>query len=199
MSDAILRAAIKDRLTSLGPIIGRVYDYERWIKEKSKLLALFQDPDSKKVFGWEITRTGFSFSKIGMRRYKFTHRYLIRGYYALEDAAATEKTVNALADQIALSFALDKIDGTQGEQMPEAKIATGFFGNLMCHVVEITLPQVTEIVAAAEEDAPALAGIDGEYYFTQALDDEATQPIADESGAGAQTETTEATDTINFS
>ena len=59
MSDQTMRAAIKARLTALGASLGRVHDYERWANNPAAFLGLFQDATSKKVFGWEIVRTGF--------------------------------------------------------------------------------------------------------------------------------------------
>ena len=88
-----------------------------------------------------------------MSKWKLTHRYLIRGYYGLEDSAATEKTVNALADQIVLDFTRTKLTGSQGDQLPEGSIEIRMFGHVLCHVVEILLPEVSEIVAPVPEDA----------------------------------------------
>lgn len=170
MSDAVMRAAIKARLDAMGAAIGRVHDYERWNVNAGNFLALFQDPASKKIFGWEITRKSLRCQKVAMRKWKMIHRYMIRGYYGLEDAAATEKTVNALVDQIALDFMLNRLDGTQGDQQPEARIEIRMFGAVLCHVAEILLPEVAEIVAPEEAAAADLTGIDIEYYLTPALD-----------------------------
>jgi|GEM_PF-664044 len=170
MSDATIRAAIKARLDALGAGIGRVHDYERWNVSGANFLTLFQDTATKKIFGWEIMRRAVRAQKVTMRRYKLIHRYVLRGYYGLEDSAATEKTVNALVDQIVLDFMLTKLSGTQGEQMPEASIEVRMFGHVLCHVAEITLPEVAEIVAPEEEAAPNLTGIDIEYYLTPAID-----------------------------
>lgn len=171
MSDATIRAAIKTRLTSMGAGIGRVHDYERWAVQSSSFLSLFQDPTTKKVFGWEIIRRRVRTERLTMRRWKLIHRYLIRGYYGLEDSAETEKSINALVDQIVLDFTRTKIAGTQGDQLPEAGIETRVFGHVLCHVAEITLPEVAEIITQEEEDAENLTGIDIEYYLTPALDE----------------------------
>lgn len=173
MSDATLRATIKTRLTALGPTIGRVHDYERWTSNVKDFLALFQDPATKKIFGWEILRTGFRVQKATMNKWKLIHRYMIRGYYGLDDTAGTEKAVNALADLIALDFTRSKLAGTQGEQLPAGKIETRMFGHVLCHVVEITLPEVAEIVEqlpeAGETDLEAI----GLQYYLKPGDDEA--------------------------
>lgn len=178
MSDATMRAAIAARLTALGAGIGRVHDYERWANNPAQFLALFQPAGSKKVFGWEVVRTGFRVRKVAMRKWKMIHQYTIRGYYGLEDAAATEKTVNALADQIALDFARTPLSGTQGEQLPEAAIEPRVFGGVLCHVVEIRLPEVAEILAPAVEEADDLLVVGLEYYL-QDPEDDGTADAAD--------------------
>jgi len=70
-----------------------------------------------------------------------------------------------------LDFALTKLPGTQGEQLPEMTIKTMVFGHVLCHVAEIVLPEVVEIVVPEEAPAQDLTGIDIEYYLTPALDE----------------------------
>lgn len=171
MSDQTMRAAIKARLTALGAAIGRVHDYERWANNPNQFLSLFQDAASKKVFGWEIVRTGFKVRKVTMSKWKLIHRYTMRGYYGLEDAAGTEKTVNGLADLIALDFTRTPLAGTQGETLPEAEIETRMFGAVLCHVVEIRLPEVAEIVAPVAEEGDELLRIGLHYYLQDPADD----------------------------
>lgn len=172
MSDQAMRAAIKARLTALGSGLGKIHDYERWANNPAVFLGLFQDEASKKVFGWEIVRTGFKVRKVAMRKWKLIHHYTIRGYYGLEDAAGTEKTVNALADLIALDFTRTPLAGTQGETLPEAEIETRMFGAILCHVVEIRLPEVAEIVAQVEEEGDDLLTIGLQYYLQDPEDDD---------------------------
>jgi hypothetical protein len=167
MSDQDLRGKLKGRLEALGPGIGRVHDYERWAVAASDFLKLFQDPVSKKIFGWEITRTGLKVTKAAMRKWKLSHRYLLRGYYALEDAAGTEKTFQSLVDTIVVDLTRTKLPGTQGEQLPEATIEIRMFGAVLCHVAEIRLPEVAEIIEElpeADETDLQLLGL--EYYLT---------------------------------
>lgn len=171
MSDQTMRAAIKARLTALGAALGRIHDYERWANNPNQFLGLFQDATSKKVFGWEIVRTGFKVRKVTMSKWKLIHNYTMRGYYGLEDAAGTEKTVNALADLIALDFTRTPLAGTQGETLPEAEIETRMFGAVLCHVVEIRLPEVAEIVAQVEEQGDDLLTVGFNYYLQDPVDD----------------------------
>lgn len=75
---------------------------------------------------------------------------MIRGYWGLDDSAATEKA--ALAKGIAVVDALDGDDTLHNAQY-EATLASierfepRLFGSVLCHYTEITL-SVTEMVNA---------------------------------------------------
>lgn len=180
MSDATVRAAIKARLDSFGTIMGRVHDYERWAVDTSKFLAQFQDPRTKKIFGWEIVRKGFRTEKATMSKQKLIHRFMIRGYYGLSDADQTEKIINALVDQIVLSLIRNKLSGTQGNQYPEGRIDVRMFGSVLCHVAEITLPEITEIIDPLPEDGEVdLLSVDLTYYLKPGDDVADGQDVVD--------------------
>ncbi|ALC15654.1 hypothetical protein DSOUD_0867 [Desulfuromonas soudanensis] len=171
MSDQTIRAAIKARLAAMGPGIGRVHDYERMAVTVKEFIDLFQDPTTKKLFGWEITRRSFRVQKVAMGKWKVVHRYMIRGYYGLNDAAGTEKVINALADTIILNFTRQRIAGTQGDQLPEGKVEQWMFGNVLCHRAEIELPEVAEIVEQLPEDGETDLLAVGLDYYLKAGDD----------------------------
>lgn len=184
MSDATIREAIRLRMVSFGAGIGRVHDYERWAVQTSDFLGRFQDETTRKIFGWEIMRVAMRIERKTMHKIHMVHRFVVRGYYGLSDDDATEKAVNTLVDQIVLDFAMNPIAGTQGRQSPESKISTRMFGSILCHVPEITMPDITEVVSPpAEAGETDLAGIDLEYYLQPEPDD---PPVVD------------AEDTVNF-
>jgi hypothetical protein len=166
MSDQTFRTAIHARLLALGPIIGRVHDYERWAANPADFLRLFQDPATKKIFGWEISRVGFKVAKAAMNKWRLSHRYVIRGFYGVEDAAATEKAINALADLIILDLTRTKLVGAEADCLPEGAVETRQFGNLLCHVVEIRLPAVAEIISPANLPEEYLEMVGLQYYLT---------------------------------
>ncbi|MBI5550745.1 MAG: hypothetical protein HY911_04500 [Desulfobacterales bacterium] len=166
MSDATFRAAIKARLEAHGPGMGRVHDYERWSVDPGKFLYLFQDPATKKIFGWEIVRTKVRVQKATMAKKRMLHTYVVRGYYGLEDAAQTEKAINALVDALLLDFAAEPMAGADNESTPTATIETRLFGHVLCHAAEITLPDLGEIIAPpVEEDETDLTAVGLEYYL----------------------------------
>lgn len=166
MSDQTVRAAIKARLDAYGPAMGRVHDYERMGADVKDFLSAYQDPATKKIFGWEITRRRVRVQKVTMTKWKLVHHYVVRGFYGLSDAAGTEKIFNALVDQVVLDFTRTKLPGTQGEQLPEATVEPWMLGAVLCHRAEIVLPEVAEIVEQLpEEGETILTGIGLEYYL----------------------------------
>lgn len=172
MSDATLRASIKNILTSV-PGAGQVHDYERWAADMAQFIAFFRDPVSKKVFGWEITRAAVPrIERIG-NRFKVTHSYLVKGYYGLKDAEATEKIFNTVVDAMLLQL-LGGIPGTEGTPLPRVDlIQPRMFGGVLCHYAEIRLDNVAEIVTpAAIEEVTDLLRV-GLNYYLQPGDDTA--------------------------
>lgn len=165
MSDQTIRAAIHARLVALGSVMGRVHDYERWAGNPADFLRLFQDPTTKKIFGWEITRVGFNVTKAAMNKWRLSHRYVIRGFYGLEDAAGTEKAVNALADMIIFDLTRLKIEGSEADALPEGAVETRQFGGVLCHVVEIRLPKIDEIISPEQLPEEYLETVGLNYYL----------------------------------
>jgi hypothetical protein len=163
MSDASLRAEIKTILDTV-PGAGKVYDYERWIIDPSKFLALFRNAD-KKIYGWDISRAAVPTVVRVTKKIEITHTYRLKGYYVLEDSAATEKSFNAIVDAILLAFVDTKIPGSQGHALPVVPVlGARFFGAVLCHYAEIVL-KVSEIVTATSEEAGDLLRIGLNYYL----------------------------------
>lgn len=83
-----IRAAIKTRmLTASG--IGAVNEYERYAKEQSKLAAEYVSGD--RLHGWYIRRLKTREAHIDVGRYVIDHDWLMRGFYAIDDADESEK------------------------------------------------------------------------------------------------------------
>lgn len=166
MSDQTVRAAIKARLDAYGAAMGRVHDYERLSVNVNDFLTAFQDPATKKIFGWEITRRKFRVEKFTMGKWKLVHSFVIRGYYGLNDAAGTEKIINTLVDQVVLDFTRTKLPGTLGEQYPKGTIEPWMLGAVLCHRAEIELPEVAETVEQLPEAGETdLTSIGLNYYL----------------------------------
>jgi len=165
MSDLSIRASLLERLQALTPAIGQVYDYERWVVDSRKFLDLFKDQATGKIFGWEISRVGFKVKKAAMNKWRFSHSYVIRGFYGLEDSAGTDKAVNGLADLIVLDLIRTRLPETENDLLPEGSTGTRFFGQVLCHVIEIKIPEVAEIVRPEEVDLGYLDVVGLNYYL----------------------------------
>ncbi len=178
MSDATLRAGIKTILTGV-PGAGTVHDYECWIVNTDEFLEQFRDAASGWVMGWEITRTQVKTERMG-GMYKVTSKYRLKGYYALQDADATEEALQAIVDALIAAFLAAKIPGTQGRTLPRAKrIGVRMFGTVLCHHAEIVLPGVAEIVAPADDNSITdLLMVGLNYYLTPGdADDDAADVV----------------------
>lgn len=165
MSDLSLRAQLKTMLSSV-PGTGKIHDYERFnAADWNKFIELFKDEPSSKVYGWEITREGVKVEKATGGHKKVTHAIVLKGYYGLQDAAATEKIFNAVIDLILQKFIDNKIPGTQGHSLPKVgPIQARMYGGVLCHYAEIRMV-VAEIWGETEEVAVDLETIGFEYYL----------------------------------
>lgn len=167
MSDLTLRAALKARLIAHGAIIGRVHDYSRWAVTEEKFKELFLDNATRKLFGWELTRKSFRTERISKSTWKRTSTYLLRGYYGLQDSAATELEISALVDAIVDDLATVRLAGSTVDANPSGTLDNWMFGSILCHRAAIELT-TCENIEAADPDADALdlTEILGSYYLT---------------------------------
>lgn len=158
MSDSTIRASIKALMQTV-PGIGVVHDYDRWTVDSAALVALFKtDPTDKTapLHGWEITRDAVQLAWLSGNRYKATHSYVIRGYYALKDAVASEKLFNLIVDALVQAFIDHKLPNVEFHPVPAVtKIAPWIFAGVMCHHAELRI-QTTELVQITEESIDLL-------------------------------------------
>jgi len=148
MAEADVRAQIYDVLVAVDNI-GVVHDYERWSADWSAYLDLFKTSiDGQDVIrGWTITCQSFPQEYVqfgGSIQRSYT--YKVRGYVALKDSEASEKTAIALTEDVV--EALDG-DSTLHDDSGDTRFNTGpadlsifeprLFGSVLCHYAEITL------------------------------------------------------------
>lgn len=146
MSEAAIRQKIHDIVAAV-PNCGVVHKYERWAVDWSKFLALFQDPATKQILGWEITRVAAPAEKIDVIEEVTNHQYVIQGYMGLSDALATEITFQALIEAIKAAFKGNHTLG--GICMDAGPVSLEIceprsFGSVLCHYAKLTYP-VSEI------------------------------------------------------
>jgi hypothetical protein len=149
MSAATHRAALV-ALISAVPDAGRVHDYQRFAREDGAFRAHYVHTlpgGAKQLRGWQISRVGVDESLVGVGRGLMQHAWVIRGYMALDDAAATELAFDALVEAIRAAFRADPtlgglstaepIDGEDGIQMSDAGAV--MFCGVLCHSALLTL------------------------------------------------------------
>lgn len=172
MSEASLRQSIKDILDAV-PGTGIVHDYERFTMNQRGYLEFFRDKKTGKFFGWEITRSGFKSDKAGQRN-RVTHRFVLKGYFAIDDDKGSEKLFNAIIELIRQKLLITDIPGAEGYALPQSPhIKALTIGGVLCHFCEITL-DVAEIDSTSAEPDETLSDwvmTNLEYYLQDPADD----------------------------
>lgn len=109
---AQLRAAIKAKVVAVANM-GQVHDYERFVKEPSKLAQLYKSSaqTGDRIYGWHIRRTQTVERLTDVGRNYEDHAWRLRGFMSLDDADATEKKFD---DQIELMRDAFRADLTLG-------------------------------------------------------------------------------------
>jgi len=139
MSLSTVRAKMKTVIEAVTGI-GTVNDYKRYTHDWATYKDLFQK--SSKLNTWEIQRTTVESDPYGGSggREDRKHDFIIRGFYAVSDDLASEKTFHDLADLIIDAFR-DKPDLEGVANILNFPIIANFseqmFGGVLCHIVEI--------------------------------------------------------------
>ena len=149
MSEFAIRTEIYNILSGVTNI-GKVYDYERWAADWNTFINLFKTTISgaDQIRGWEIGRRSVTEGGETLGTNERKHTFTIRGYMGISDAAATEKTFNALIEAICAAFRVNptlngSADLHQDVQVEVIEART--FGGVLCHYAEMSL-EADEIV-----------------------------------------------------
>ena len=86
--------------------VGVVHDYERYLKEASKLSSLYVSDG--RVSGGFIALRGTETTSPGNNRYAVTHRWELRFFRSIDDADATEKSFDDMTEALRLAFQDDE-------------------------------------------------------------------------------------------
>lgn len=144
MSLSTVRAELKTILESITSV-GTVHDYKRYTHDWASYKTLFVE--NSKVNTWEIVRDNVdawveASNSVNRRRHYFT----IRGFYAINDENASEKTfqnivediIDELRDKPTLNDKAEKISFDKDDPLT-AVFSTDFLGAVLCHIVEIKI------------------------------------------------------------
>lgn len=149
-----LAADIKTHLDAI-PSAGVVHTYERQSTDIKKFLALFQNPATGKILGWEITRRAVPEHQRGA--YFRHHQMVLTGYMGLQDAEASSATFQDLVDTICDTFRTAEPlsnaswyyrDGDNPDNSPVQveQVNDRMFGSVLCHCAVIAIYITERIV-----------------------------------------------------
>jgi len=150
-------SAIREQIAAiLGAVdgMGIVHQYQRWSADLKKFLSLFKDADGK-INGCIIARKKTVSRNLAFGKEEDAHIYMIRFYYGLKDADATElrfqklledskqalrtnSTLNGTCETISPDWGPMK--GSAGLQIDDVDIRA--FGGVLCHCGECRLGPV---------------------------------------------------------
>jgi hypothetical protein len=147
--EATIRAHLKTVMESVDDI-GQVHDYERWLDDWGGLLTLMQTQVDgiDQLRGWFITLESWEQRQIAFmgggadETRLVQYNYRLRGFMAVDDSEATEKTFAALA--FSLADALEADTTLQGDVLErETPVVEGglmdyrMFAGVLCHYFEL--------------------------------------------------------------
>lgn len=143
-----IRAAIAAKLATV-PNIGRVHDYQRYDQAATGMQGLYLTTvdGAEQLRGWFVSRVATREDSPALGRYVAVHTWQIRGYLALADAAATEKTMDALIEALRDAFRADEtlggaVDSTvldEGAGLQLDEHVPVMFAGVLCHMARLTL------------------------------------------------------------
>ena len=141
MSLSTVRAKMKTVIESVSGI-GQVHDYKRYVHDWASYKELFAK--NQKINTWEIQRVHTESDPFGGSggREDRMHNFVVRGFYAVSDDLASEKTFHELADLIIDAFRnKPDLDGVANIlNFPiTADFTDTMFGGVLCHVAEINI------------------------------------------------------------
>jgi len=146
-----LREAIRAKVAGVAAI-GQVHDYERYLKDQSKLRSLYLSSaqTGDRIYGWHIRRVRTFETLIDTGRNYTDHFWRLRGFMSIEDADGTEKKFDIQIEAIRAAFRADPTLGQicdthfqeananqGGVQLDESEPV--LFCGVLCHAARLSL------------------------------------------------------------
>lgn len=143
-----IRTAIADKIAAVADA-GRVHAWQRYAPNNTEFRALYVASigGAEQLRGWHVRRVATQETSDALGRYVVTHRWEIRGYLGLDDAAQTERTFDTLIEALRDAFRTDEtlgslvastvVDEGAGLQLDE-HVPVMFAGTL-AHMARLTL------------------------------------------------------------
>jgi hypothetical protein len=95
-----------------------------------------------RLHSWTITRTRTTAEYRTNTQTERRHTFVLRGYYALEDAAASEKTFQDLVESIEATFRGNDTLNDSAElvgPLQVERVEPVLFAGVLCHFAELSL------------------------------------------------------------
>lgn len=143
MSYATVIAQIDTTLKSAtGVVDANVFKYQKLTRDPAAYIAAFKDATNSVIHGYIITRVNFNEIREAGRSNLRTTKWVIRGYYSIGRAGATEETFQGIIENIATAFSADPtLSGTviSVENFSLDNFDAGMWGDVLCHFAEMSL------------------------------------------------------------
>ncbi|GAJ02770.1 unnamed protein product [marine sediment metagenome] len=140
MSLSLIRTEIKTILSGVTGVGTKVHDYQRWAKTWEDYLSFFKS--NGLIKGWEITRRSTPETQFTLNSNLRTHTMVVRGYYSVDDSAATEKVFQDIIEAIAAAFKANPTLNGQAfssDPLQVDSVGLAMFGSVLCHICELRL------------------------------------------------------------
>lgn len=149
MSYATVIAQIDTTLKSAtGVVDANVFKYQKLTRDPAAYIAAFKDTTNSVIHGYIITRVNFNDIREASRSNLRTTKWVIRGYYSIGSAGATEETFQGIIENIATAFSSDPtLSGTvlSVENFSLDNFDAGMWGDVLCHFAEMSLTTQEQI------------------------------------------------------
>ena len=142
-------AAIRDGLVALlqgVPNVGHFFDRERYVRDESKFMALYlytPPGGHKQVRGWWLRRKATQERTVGLDLNMEMHTWMVRGYMALNDDAATELEFDALIETMRNAWRANPtlggicqqspVEGDNTDGLQVLDVSPVLFCGVLCH------------------------------------------------------------------
>lgn len=143
-----IRAALVAKLSGI-PDIGVVHDYERLARNDAEFRTLYTTVvgNKKQLRGWYVRRMSTGETSAVMGEYENSHGWVIRGFMAIDDDAASEKVFDGLIESVRDAYRNDQTLGgliasvfsPKGEGPRLSESLPVLFGGVLCHSARIEL------------------------------------------------------------
>lgn len=130
--------------------IGLVHDYERYAAREGDFRTLYLydlGAGEKQIRGWYVRRRSTVQTREVMGSHEDVHQWLIRGFMAIDDAAASEKTFDDLIEAVrerfrvnnSLGGLISSIYSPEGKGVELAESQPVLFAGVLCHSARLHL------------------------------------------------------------